>query len=51
MRKHFVITGKLIVMVLLLFAFCDRSAAAGKLTQIAENVYAYVDTKNSSKNR
>ena len=50
MRKHFVILGKLLVLVLVLFALCDRAFAAEKLTQIAENVYAYVDTKNSSKN-
>ena len=50
MRNLIVISEKLLVLVLLLFTFCDRAAAAGKLTQIAENVYAYVDTKNSSKN-
>ena len=50
MRKHLVISGKLLVLVLVLFVLCDRAFAAEKLTQIAENVYAYVDTKNSSKN-
>ncbi|MFZ1986346.1 MAG: MBL fold metallo-hydrolase [Desulfatitalea sp.] len=49
MKKLLVIIGKLLVLVLVLFAFCDRVFAANKLTQIAENVYAYVDTKNSSK--
>lgn len=50
MRKLLVISGKLLVLVLVLFAFCDGAFAAEKLTKIAENVYAYVDTKNSSKN-
>ncbi len=36
-------------MVLVLFTLCGSVFAAEKLTQIAENVYAYVDTKNSSK--
>jgi len=50
MRKPLVISGKLLVLVLVLFALCDRAFAAEKLTKIAENVYAYVGTKNSSKN-
>ena len=50
MRKLLVISGKLLVLVLVLFTLCDRAFAAEKLTQIAENVYAYVGTKNSSKN-
>jgi cyclase len=50
MRKLVVISGKLLVLVLVLFALCDRAFPAEKLTLIAENVYAYVDTKNSSKN-
>ena len=50
MRKLFVVSGKLWVLVLALCALGDRAVAAEKLTQIAENVYAYVDTKNSSKN-
>jgi glyoxylase-like metal-dependent hydrolase (beta-lactamase superfamily II) len=50
MRKHFVISGTLLVLVLAVFALYDRAFAAEKLTRIAENVYAYVDTKNSSKN-
>ena len=49
MRKQLVTSGKLLVLVLVLFAFCDHAFAAEKLTQIAENVYAYLDTKNSSK--
>jgi glyoxylase-like metal-dependent hydrolase (beta-lactamase superfamily II) len=37
-------------LVLFLAVFlCGRALAAEKLTQIADNVYAYVDTKNSSK--
>lgn len=50
MRKLFVSSGKLLVLVLVVFALCDRAVAAEKLTRIAENVYAYVGTKNSSKN-
>jgi len=50
MRKLLVISGKLLVLVLILFVLCDRVFAAEKLTKIAENVYAYVDTKNGSKN-
>jgi cyclase len=49
MRKLLVISGKMLVLVFALFALCDRALAAEKLTKIAENVYAYVDTKNSSK--
>lgn len=49
MRKLLVILGKSLVMVLVLFALCDRVFAAEKLTQIAENVYAYVGIKNASK--
>ena len=48
MRKLSGISWKLLVLVLVVFALCDRAFAAEKLTQIAENVYAYVDTKNSS---
>jgi cyclase len=50
MRKLLVSSGKLLVLVLVLVALCDRAFAAVKLTRIAENVYAYVDTINSSKN-
>ncbi len=50
MRKLVVISGRLLVAVLVLFALCDSAFAAEKLTKIAEDVYAYVDTKNSSKN-
>jgi cyclase len=49
MRKLLVISGKLLVLILVLFALCDRALAAEKLTKITENVYAYVGTKNSSK--
>ncbi|MCX5805140.1 MAG: MBL fold metallo-hydrolase [Proteobacteria bacterium] len=49
MRKPLVILGKLLVLVIVLFVLCDRAFAAEKMTKIAENVYAYVDTKNSSK--
>jgi glyoxylase-like metal-dependent hydrolase (beta-lactamase superfamily II) len=40
---------KILLAVAILFTFCRPVFAAEKLTQIAENVYAYVDTKNSSK--
>ena len=50
MRKPLVILEKLLVLVLVGFVFCDYSFAAEKLTKIAENVYAYVGTQNSSKN-
>lgn len=50
MRKLLSITGKLLVLVLVLFTLFDCAFAAEKLTQVSENVYAYVDTKNSSKN-
>ncbi|MDQ7786165.1 MAG: MBL fold metallo-hydrolase [Thermodesulfovibrionales bacterium] len=50
MRKFLVIFGKLSVLVLVLFVLCDRAFAGEKLTRIAENVYAYVDIKNGSKN-
>lgn len=48
MRKLLVVIGKLLVLAIVLFAIADRASAAEKLTQIAENVYAYVDTKNGS---
>jgi glyoxylase-like metal-dependent hydrolase (beta-lactamase superfamily II) len=50
MRKPLDVLGKSLVVVLVVFALCDRVFAAEKLTRIAENVYAYVGTKNSSKN-
>jgi cyclase len=50
MRKLLVILGKLLVSAFVVFGLCDRAFAAEKLTQIAENIYAYVGTKNSSKN-
>lgn len=48
MRKLLVVISKLLVLALVLFTIADRASAAEKLTQIAENVYAYVDTKNGS---
>jgi cyclase len=50
MRIFSGITWKLLVSVLMVFAFYDHALAAEKLAKIAENVYAYVGTKNSSKN-
>jgi cyclase len=49
MRKLLLISGRLLVLIIVLFVLCNQAFAAGKMTQIAENVYAYVDTKNSSK--
>jgi cyclase len=49
MRKRFFVIGTLLVLALVLLTIADRVSAAEKLTQIADNVYAYVDTKNSSK--
>jgi len=40
MRRLLVISGKLLVLVLVLFILCDRAFAAEKLMRIAENVYA-----------
>jgi cyclase len=48
MKKLLIITGKLLVLVLVLFTLFDRAYAAEKLTLVVENVYAYVDTKNAS---
>jgi len=48
MKKLLVIISKLLVLALVLFAIVDHAYAAEKLTLVAENVYAYVDTKNSS---
>jgi glyoxylase-like metal-dependent hydrolase (beta-lactamase superfamily II) len=48
MRKILVVTGGLLALTLLLLTGVDRVCAADKLTQIVENVYAYVDTKNAS---
>jgi glyoxylase-like metal-dependent hydrolase (beta-lactamase superfamily II) len=50
MKKLLVMLGKFLVLVVVLFALCDCAFAAEKLTKIAENVYAYVGTINSSKN-
>ncbi|SEM70304.1 Glyoxylase, beta-lactamase superfamily II [Syntrophus gentianae] len=50
MRKPLAISGVLLVLVLALSALFDAAAfAAERLTRIAENVYAYVGTTNSSK--
>jgi glyoxylase-like metal-dependent hydrolase (beta-lactamase superfamily II) len=49
MRKNSVIAVKVLFFVLALFALYDSAQAAEKLTRIADNVYAYVGTKNSSK--
>jgi len=48
MKKLLIITGKLLVLVLVLFTLFDCAYAAEKLTLVVENVYAYVDTKNAS---
>ena len=48
MRKLFVVLGKSLVLALILLTLFDHAFAAEKLTQIVENVYAYVDTKNGS---
>lgn len=40
---------KFLVAVAVLSAFCGPVFAAEKLTRVTDNVYAYVDTKNSSK--
>jgi glyoxylase-like metal-dependent hydrolase (beta-lactamase superfamily II) len=48
MKKLLVVSGKLLVLVLV--ALCGSAFAAEKLTQIADNVYAYTDVKNGSKN-
>jgi len=47
--KKSVILKKLFVAVVLFSGFCSSAFGAQKLTEITENVYAYVDTKNSSK--
>ena len=48
MRRRLVVLRMFLVLFLAVF-LCGRALAAEKLTQIADNVYAYVDTKNSSK--
>lgn len=48
MRKLFTLISKLLVFTLALFTLADQASAAEKLTQIAEDVYAYIDTKNST---
>jgi len=47
MKKQLIIAGSLLVLAFMLLTITDRTFAAEKLTRIAENVYAYVDTKNS----
>ena len=49
MRKLIVVSGELLVSILVVFTLCNCTFAAQKLTLIAENIYAYVDTQNSSK--
>jgi cyclase len=49
MRKLLVVSGRLFVLVTVLLVLCNQVFAAEKMTLIADNVYAYVDTKNSSK--
>ncbi len=49
MRKFLVVLKSCLVAAVVLSAFCGSAFAAQKLIQIADNVYAYVDTKNSSK--
>lgn len=49
MTKQLIVLRKFLALVLVLRAFCGQALAAEKLTQIADNVYAYVNTKNSSK--
>jgi glyoxylase-like metal-dependent hydrolase (beta-lactamase superfamily II) len=49
MNKSSVIAVKVLVFVLVLLAFCNSAPAAEKLTRIADNVYAYVGTKDGSK--
>lgn len=48
MKKILIVIGELSVLVLLVLTGVDRVYAADKLTQVVENVYAYVDTKNAS---
>lgn len=48
MRKLLAVIGRLLVLILAAFAIIDLASAAEKLTPIAENIYAYVDTKNGS---
>lgn len=50
MRRLSIVTGVLLVSVLSLLVLFNCAFAAERLTKIAENVYAYVDTKDSSKN-
>lgn len=49
MRRTVLISGRLLVLVIALSLLCSQAAAAQRLTRIAENVYAYVDVRNSSK--
>lgn len=49
MKRLAVLAGRIAVAALVVFVVVNCADAAEKLTRIAENVYAYVDTKNSSK--
>lgn len=45
--KKLLVVGKLLLLVFVLCIIAYQASAAEKLTQIAENAYAYVDVKNS----
>jgi glyoxylase-like metal-dependent hydrolase (beta-lactamase superfamily II) len=48
MKRSFSICARLLLMLLAAFLLQGQASAADKLTRIAENVYAYVDTKGAS---
>lgn len=48
MKKFFPTAGRLLLSALVLCSLSGQAVAAEKLTRIAENVYAYVDTKNGT---
>lgn len=48
MNKFFPIAGRLLLSALVLCSLAGQAVAAEKLTRIAKNVYAYVDTKNGT---
>jgi len=48
MRKTLTVMGNALVLTFMLFIIVDSASAVEKLTQIADDVYAYVDTKNSA---
>jgi glyoxylase-like metal-dependent hydrolase (beta-lactamase superfamily II) len=49
MKRLIVLTGRIAAAALAVFLLFTGAQAAEKLTRIAENIYAYVDTKESSK--